>query len=141
MKKFCLIVFYFRNNLYLKAVSVSFKTHADAANNSDQIIGVWQIVSPEFTGGGEQENIKIITKERFIWTHTPNGDIALSFGGYYSFDGEIYTENITFGTPNQRIAFGRKFISKVRFEGNKMYTSGGYEDDPRIFYETWERVE
>ncbi|MDR1116161.1 MAG: hypothetical protein LBL33_08470 [Tannerella sp.] len=124
----------------LFCVSFSFKTQKNSLNNTDQIIGVWQIVSPALIGEG-QEKIKIITKERFIWTHSINGEIMMSLGGTYSFDGDIYTENIKFGTSNQRIAFGKKFINKIRFENNKMYTSGGYENDPRIFNEIWERVE
>ncbi len=120
---------------------VSFKTHTNSVNNIDQIIGVWKIVSPELSGEGEQENIKIITKDRFIWTHTINSMIIFSLGGTYSFDGETYTEIIKFGTPNQRTAFGKKVVYKVRFEDKKMHIIGGYENDHRVFNEIWERIE
>ena len=117
-----------------------FVSDRNAGNNTDQIIGVWKSVSPPLTVEGE-EKIKIITKDRFIWTHAIDGVIAYSLGGSYSFDGENYIENIKFGTGNQRSAFGRKVIYKVRFEGEKMYIIGGYENDSRVFNEIWERVE
>ena len=125
----------------LFCVSISFKTPTNSINNTNQIIGVWKCISPLVSGEGGREIIKIITKNRFILWHTFNGEMVMSLGGYYTFDGEVYTENVTLGSPNQKATFGRKCISKVRFEGNEMYTTGGYENDPRVFNEIWERVE
>ena len=119
----------------------SSKSHVSSGKSGDQLIGVWQISFPALGGAGAQEKMKIFTKTRFIWYHTVNGDIVMSHGGTYSFDGETLTEHIKFGSPNERIAFGRKFITKIRFEGNMMYTTGGWENDSRVLSEIWERVE
>ena len=123
-------------------VSVSFSTDINSSYSPDQIIGVWKQVSPELGGDGEQDKIKIITKGHFVWIHTINGDIVMSLGGEYSIDGDTYIESIRYGAPtNQRIAFGRRVIYKVSFEGNRKHIIGGYENTNRVFNEIWERVE
>ena len=118
----------------------SFKSHTNSANTS-QIVGVWKIVSPALSEEGEQEKIKIITKDRFIWTHTFNGVIVMSTGGAYSFDGKNYVENIEFGTLYQKSAFGQKAFYKVQFSGKTKRITGGFENDNRVFDEIWERIE
>ena len=125
----------------LFCLSFTLKSPVNSKNDTNQIIGVWKIVSPELSGEGDQEKIKIITKGHFIWTHTLNNGIALSLGGDYTYDGETYTENIKYGTPNMNYYFsdGRKASYQVKFEDNKMYIFGGIED--KTFNEVWERVE
>ena len=122
--------------------SFTFKSHVSSENNTNQIIGVWKIVSPGLNGEGDQKKIKIITEGHFIWTHTLNNQIALSLGGTYTFDGDTYTENIKYGTPNMSNYYfgdGGKAVYKVKFEDNKMYIFGGTEKE--TFTEVWERIE
>ena len=103
--------------------------------NSNQLIGVWKNVTPNAI-----EQIKIITKERWIWTYTHENKIVYSLGGSYSFDGETYTEIIEYGTPNmESYYFGSKSVFKVKFEGNKMYAVGGNKKE--TYDQVWERVE
>ena len=113
----------------LFCVCVSFKSHVNIENDTkQQIIGVWKDIS----GTLPYENIKIITKERFIWTWTSNNIIMFSASGTYTFDGETYIENIEYGTQSMRNEFGKKAVMKIRFEGNKMYYSGIHGDNVSI---------
>ena len=108
---------------------------AISENNADQIIGVWKNVTP-----GKFEMIKIITKERWIWTYTTrDGKTFYSIEGTYTFDGNTYTENIESGSPNMGFYIGEKSIFKVRFEGNRKYITGGNKKE--TYDEVWERVE
>ena len=128
----CIIVLFCTNS--------SAKHIVDSKSDANQIIGVWRIVEPQLNTEGNQKKVKIITKGHFIWTHTFNNMIVMSLGGTCAFDGEIYTEFIEFGTQNQSAGFGQKVSCKVRFVGNKMYTTT-LPGEILIFPETWERVE
>ena len=121
----------------LLCASFTFKSHVNSENDTKQIIGVWKVSTDQYGGG---ERIKIITKTRFIWTHTVNGLIVSSGAGTYTFDGENYTENIESGTQNMSSFFGKKAVVKVRFEGEKMYYTGLLAESVPL-NETWERVE
>ena len=104
-------------------------------NNPNQFIGVWKNITPDAI-----EMIKIITKERWIWTYTHENKIVYSLGGSYTFDGETYTESIEYGTPNMNSYYlGDKSIFKAKFEGNKMYIVGGNQKE--TYDQVWERVE
>jgi hypothetical protein len=102
----------------LFCVSSSFKSPTNSENNTDQIIGVWKLISTE-TGPRGGEGIKIITKSHFLWTHSINNTIVSSAGGTYTFDGETYTENIEFGMQGMSNFFGKKAVIKVLFEGKR----------------------
>jgi hypothetical protein len=113
----------------------SSKSLVNSGNSSNQLIGVWKNVTPDAI-----EMIKTITKERWIWIYTHEGKIVYSLGGSYTFDGETYTENIEYGTPNMdSYYFGEKTIFKVKFEGNKMYTAG--RNQKETYDQVWELVE
>ena len=116
-------------------VSASFISNENQENNENQIIGVWKM-STDMDG----EMIKIITKGHFVWTHTINNVIVRSAGGDCTFDGETYTENITFGTQGMSSFFGKKAIVKVRFEDKKIHTTGLLDEDIPL-NEVWERIE
>jgi len=117
----------------------SFRTQTKSNNNTDQIIGVWKMVSPGWPVG---EVRKIITKGHFLLILTmPDNTIGASFGGTYSFDGETYIENIEFGTQNRISNIGRKGVLKVKFEDNKMFSAGQLEEGRFLYDEVWERVE
>jgi hypothetical protein len=120
----------------LFCTSVSFKSHVNSKDGTQQIIGVWKEVS----GIRPVVNIKIITKDRFIWTWTSDNKIMASAGGTYTFDGETYIENIEYGTENMSGFFGKKAVVKVRFEGDKMYYSGTLAESVAL-NEIWERME
>ena len=123
----------------LFCVSVSF-SGTNSKDNTDQIIGVWKVISPRLPENSNQNRIKIITKGHFIWIHTLGNKVVASLGGTCTFDGETYTENIEYGTPNMNsYYFGEKSAFKVKFEDNKMYINGGTEKE--TFNEIWERVE
>ena len=115
---------------------VSFKSHVTSENNTNQMNGVWKYVS----GAVPVESIKIITKERFIWTWIMDNKIVASASGTYTFDGETYIENVDFGTENMSNLFGKKSVFKIRFEGNKMYSSGTLAERAPLD-EVWERIE
>ena len=113
----------------------SSKSLVNSGNKSKQLIGVWKNVTP-----GNFQMIKIITKERWIWTYTRDEKIIYSLGGSYTFDGKTYTEIIEYGTPNmESYYFGEKSVFKVKFEGNKMYIVGGNRKE--TYDQVWERVE
>ena len=120
----------------LFCVSFTSKYHVTSENNTNQIIGVWKNVSGEIP----VESIKIITKERFIWTWTVDNKLVASVSGTYTFDGETYIENIEFGTENMSNLFGKKSVFKIRFEGNKVYYSGTLAERAPLD-EVWERME
>ena len=108
--------------------------------STNQIEGVWRLVAL-----GVPENVetkKIITNGRFVLIMTIDNLVASSFGGTYTFDGETYTEFITFGTPNRVANIGRTGVLNVRFEGNRKYVQGLVDGGMRIpFSEVWERVD
>jgi len=114
----------------LFCVSFTSKSHVTSENATNQMIGVWKNVS----GAVPVESIKIITKERFIWTWIHENKIVASASGTYTFDGETYIETIDFATENMSSLLGKKAVSKIRFEENKMYCSG-------TLNEVWERME
>ena len=117
-------------------VSFTFKSHENSETDTDQIVGVWKMISTDMSG----EMVKIITKNHFVWTHSVNNVIVRSAGGTYAFDGETYTENIEFGTQGMSNFFGKKAVVKVRFEGKKITTSGLLAEVISL-NEVWERVE
>ena len=123
----------------LFCVSSSFKSPVNSENNTDQIIGVWKLVSTDI-GEMRGERVKIITKGHFIWTHTFNKMLVASAGGTYTFDGETYTENIEFGTQDMSNFFDKKGVVKIRFEGKRMHYTGLLADVIPL-NEVWERVE
>jgi len=108
-------------------------------NKDERIIGVWKMVYPELSGENGMEKIKIITKDRFMWTRTYNNQYVEVSGGTYTFDGETYTESVKYELPNMSKNVEKKAIVKVQFEGNKMLTSGQVEN--LLLNEIWERVE
>ena len=116
----------------------SSKSHVSSDNISNQLIGVWKNVSP----GQRGEMIKVITKNRFVWTWAfDNNTIVASARGTYTFDGETYTETIECGTQNQGAFIGKKAIVKLRFEGNNKFYSSGILADSMPLNEVWERIE
>ena len=115
------------------------KPSVSCEKQTDQIIGVWKLISTD-TGPRGGEGIKIITKGHFLWTHAINNTIVSSAGGTYTFDGETYTENIEFGTQGMSNFLGKKGVIKVRFEGNKLYYTGLLAESVP-FNEVWERME
>lgn len=117
----------------------SWKSHTNSDNKTNQMIGVWKHVSSQMSGASSMEIIKVITKERFIMAYIVNNEIVASKEGTYTFDGETYTEIVEFATKNQEITIGKKAKVKVRFDNNKIYTSGIFENIP--LNEVWERVE
>ena len=124
----------------LVCAGASSQSRKKSVNDTNRIIGVWSIVSPALPENNDQKKIKIITKGHFIWMYTLGNRIATSLGGTCTFDGETYTENIEYGTPNMNsYYFGEKAVYKVKFEDNKMHISGG--TGVEVFNEVWERVE
>jgi len=120
----------------LFCVSFTFKFHESSVSNTDQIIGMWKMVSTDMEG----EMLKTITKGHFVWTHTVNNVIVRSAGGTYTFDGETYIENIKYGTQSMSNFFGQKAVVKIRFEGKKIHYNGLLAGIVPL-NEVWERVE
>jgi hypothetical protein len=124
----CLLILFFAN--------FTFKSHENLGSDTEQIIGVWTRASANM----EEEMIKIITKDHFIWTHTVNNVIVRSAGGTYTYDGETYTEHIRYGSQGMSNFIDKKSIVKVQFDGKRMITSGLLADVVFI-NEVWERLE
>ena len=127
---------FFASIIIIGCGNSSGKSSVSSEKKTDQIIGVWKDV----TGTKPVESIKIITKERFIWTWTVDNKLVASASGTYTFDGETYIENIEFGTENMSSLFGKKSVFKIRFEGNKVYYSGTLAERTPLD-EVWERME
>ena len=127
----------------LLCVNINARQNVGPANNADQIIGVWRIVTPALPTQGDHKKIKIITKSRFIWVHTVTNMLFQSCGGNYIIEGDTYTEFIEYATlqpANLTGNIGQKAVCKIRFEDNKLYVSIKIgENNP--FEEVWERVE
>lgn len=107
------------------------------SENDSKLIGVWKNVTP----GQGGIMIKIITKDRFMWTWSFDNIIISSAGGVYHFDGKTYTETIEYGTNNQGPIIGKKAIVKVEFEGDNRFHSSGMLADRIPLNEVWERIE
>ena len=128
LKKVILFSFFVCFSLLLQAQMKSV-----SENKADQIIGVWRPDS------FEDQTIKIITQDRFVWLRIRDNSIISSLGGSYTFDGETYIENIEYGTPNMDSGyFGSKSVFQVRFEGYKKYITG--IGALETFNEVWVRV-
>jgi len=133
-----------KKNILITNSSIVSKTDltedkAVPVNNDERIIGVWKMIYPEVSGKNGMEKIKIITKEQYVWLRIQNNQVVEASGGTYTFDGETFTENVKYGSPNMSIYPGKKAIVKVRFEDNKIHTSGQIE--MLFLNEVWERVE
>jgi len=124
--------------LFLLSVSCgSSRPHVDSREKTAPIVGVWNLVSPEWPGGGEIK--KIITKEHFVVLLTSDNIVISSFGGTYSLDGETCTESIEFGSSNRSQNIGTKSIVKVNVKGNVMNVT--WQMSGRDVNEVWVRVE
>ena len=127
------------------------RSQANAGGSSNPLVGVWKNVTPGQAG----EMIKHITEDRFMWTWTfndipmtsPTGDtytfnnvVVRSAGGTHTFDGEVYTETVRFACAPQISLIGQQAVVRVRFEGNRFYTTG-FLGGVNPLNEVWERME
>ena len=134
MKRGILLIILFLSTI-VSFSCASRKSHAITDVQENQMIGVWRSTS-ERNG----ERIKVITKNRFVWTFSVNNVVVSSASGTYTFDGENYIENIEYGTQDQKRWFGKKAVVKVRIKGKNMDYSG-LLDGVLPLNETWERIE
>ena len=112
------------------------------------IQGTWKLVSYNYGGdtlmkktGDGVERLKLITDSKFCWIHfaTINQVVVNSAGGFYSFDGENYTENLEFGAMGMKDYLGKSQKFTVKIENDKLYLSGILSDGLKI-KEVWERI-
>jgi hypothetical protein len=113
------------------------------AQNPD-IQGTWRGVSLDGKQiPKEYSVIKIFnsTHSAIIMSDAGNNIIA-AVTGTYTFDGDTLIENYAVSIGADRSARGKRIISKLTFEGNRMNQLGGIEGGkPDTEDHTWERVE
>jgi hypothetical protein len=129
--------------ILLIAACVAIVFAANAQNPGVQ--GTWRVLTVD----GKQLTkdysfIKIYNATHFAWLLSDlEGNIFTAVSGTYTFNGNTLTEtiNMTIGEGGKKV-LGKKFISKLTFEGNRVTMLGTLEGElPDTDYETWEKVE
>jgi len=138
-----------KKNLILSVLTISlvflFSSIVSAqttAFDKSKLLGIWQQCDstgvPEMTGPGFNE-YKIITPESFMVmeVNKEDGTFIAVFFGTYSFENEIYTETLTYTTPQMVSAKGSKNLFYIAFKNNLLYIYG----INNAYKQVWKRMD
>jgi len=125
-----------KKHLILSAITISlvflFSSIGSAQTSTidkSKLVGIWQQCDstgvPVITGPGFNE-YKIITPESFnvLEVNKEDGTFIAVFFGTYTYENEIYTETLTYTTPQMVSAKGTKNSFYIAFRNNLLYING-----------------
>ena len=111
-------------------------------------IGVWQLTKYNYGNRNEltafpknKKRIKIITTTRFLWAQYNNseGKMLSYAGGTYTFNEDVYTENIEFADKEMFNFLGKKEKFKINVNNDELYQIGHLSNGLKI-EEVWQRI-
>jgi hypothetical protein len=121
----------------------------NAQQDSSSIMGTWKLITLKH---GEKEikiapedsiqRLKFITQNSFVWIQylKRNKIVRNSIGGTYTFNGNIYVENINFVGLGSIESLGASNAFKVKIIEDKMYLSGKLSTGVFVD-EIWQRLD
>jgi cell division protein YceG involved in septum cleavage len=120
--------------------------HRTANIASNPLMGTWELVSFQYGTGAlqifsDEDPVirqKWFSKTRFITvTYAETGQIKRINGGTYTFDGNVYIENVQFSAPHS--APGQTKFT-IEFSGGEMQISGILSSGGSLT-EVWRKME
>ncbi|WP_299597571.1 hypothetical protein [uncultured Microbulbifer sp.] len=114
---------------------------------ASDVEGVWELVAGEYRNEhGEMiayeslglKSLKIISGSYFSFTSMKADAFWASGSGTYTFSGGQYVEELTFNSFGEKPGARFTFVAEID-EG--VWRNSRWEDDVRVEYEVWQRVE